>query len=234
MLTTVLQGFRIERLQKRLWSQSRRSKLPIMLIVLIVFGTITTVVMVMPVSAANEDYMFCESGDRKSEVTYFSAIFLGNYSYGSAAAKLDFYSYLKDTGKNVGISSTYCWPGTIYGEDTYENAARELEQRVREKSRHPYDDWDIILTKWKPGYSAPLPQDNKDDSHGRESGRGGCYFGECPDRTNPAQRSSQRGWICQTPEGWCRLSAAEPIGTSCGCSNRYGRRIYGTVARSTP
>ena len=188
----------------------------------------------MPASATEDDYMFCEAGDRKSKVTYFSAIFLGDYAYGSTRAKLDFHSYLKDEGKNPDFLSTYCWPGTIYGEDTYENAERELEQKVREKRLYPYTDWDIVHTNWKPGYFASQPPGESDVPRERRSGGDGCYFGECPDGTNPEPQSSQRGLICRTPEGWCEMSASLPIGAPCGCQNRHGRHIDGTTARSRP
>lgn len=186
-----------------------------------------------PASAAEGDHMFCEAGDRKEKVTYFSAIFVGDYSYGSTRATLDFHSYLEDAGKDPDFSSTFCWPGSLYGEDTYEKAKRKLENRVREKQWYPYTDWAIVHTNWKPGYSAPQPPSESDDLPGRD-GSDGCYFGECPDGTNPAQQFRQRGLICRTSEGWCEMSTALPIGSPCGCQTWSGRRIDGTTAHSKP
>ena len=195
----------------------------------VVIGTVEK-----PVSAAEDDHMFCEAGDRKEKVTYFSAIFIGDYSFDSTRAKLDFHRYLKDAGNAPDFLSTFCWAGSIYGEDTYEKAKRNLEKRVRTKQRYPYTDWGVVHTNWKPGYSAPQPPDESDDSRGRESGGDGCYFGECPDGTNPATQSSQVGLICRTPEGWCKMSTARPIGAPCGCKTWSGRRIDGITARSKP
>ena len=190
----------------------------------------------------NGDYMFCEAGDRQEKITYFSTIFLWDYSF-STRAQLDFHGYLKDAGKNPDFSRTYCWPGTVYGEDTYENAERELESKVRRKQLFPYADWAIVHTNWKPGYAAPLPKGESDDSHGRESGGDGCYFGECPGGTNPApqspntpipsQQATQRTLICQTPEGWCEMRTELPISVPCGCLTVSGV-IGGVTVPSRP
>lgn len=81
MLTTVLKGSQIECLQKWAQSQSKKSKLPIMFIALIVFGTIISVERAKPAKASEDDYMFCEAGDDQNKVWYFSTIFLGDYTY---------------------------------------------------------------------------------------------------------------------------------------------------------
>ena len=211
----------MEATRKSLRSRSLAGLLACMLLVLAA-GVMSAVT--RPAGAAQDDHMFCESGDRKEKVTYFITIFLGDYAYQSARSKLDFHSYLEDAGKDPDFSSTFCWPGSIYGEDTYEKARRELEDRVRAKQRYPYTDWDIVHTNWKPGYSAPqLPSDV---DKGRESGGDGCYFGECPDGTSPAPQTpgqtSQRTLICQTPEGWCEMSTELPLGVPCGCLSLSG------------
>ena len=203
----------------------------------VVMGTIAE-----SVNAAQNDHMFCEAGDREEKVTFFSAIFLWDYSR-STRAKLDFHGYLKDAGKDPDFLSTFCWPGSTYGEDTYEKAKRKLEDRVREKQRYPYTDWAIVHTNWEPGYSAPQPPDGSDDSHGRESGGDGCYFGECPDGTmsapqspdtpTPSQQTSQRTLICQTPDGWCEMPAELPMGVACGCSTFSGP-VGGITVLSRP
>lgn len=195
-----------------------------------------------PASAAKDDHMFCEASAREEKVTYFSAIFLWDYSF-SVRAKLDFHSYLEDAGKNPDFLSTVCWPGTIYGEDTYESAERELEQRVRMRQLYPYTNWAIVHTNWQPGYSAPQPPGERDDPHGRESGGDGCYFGECPGGTNPtpqspntpipSQETSQRTLICQTPDHWCEMSTGLPIGVPCGCLTLSGP-IGGITVPSRP
>lgn len=195
----------------------------------------------MSASAAEDDHMFCEAGDRNSRVTYFSAIFLGDYSYGSARARLDFHNYLKDAGRNPDFSSTFCWPGTIYGEDTYERAEWELEQKVRERQWYPYSDWAVVRTEWKPGHSDQRPPSDSDDSRGRESGGDGCYFGECPDDVDPATQSpntpsrqaSQRTLICQTSEGWCQMSTELPVDVPCGCLTLDGP-VGGITVPSRP
>ena len=195
-----------------------------------------------PASAANDDYMFCEAPAREQKITYFSAIFLWDYSL-STRAKLDFHSYLKDEGKDPDFLYTVCWPGTTYGEDTYQNAERELEHRVRTRQMYPYSDWAIVHTNWQPGYSAPQPPGERDDSPERESGGDGCYFGECPDGVSPApqspntpipsQQTSQRTLICQTPDGWCEMSTGLPIGVPCGCLTLSGP-IGGITVPSRP
>ena len=70
-------------------------------------GTVAT-----PASAAKDDYMFCEAPDREEKITYFSAIFLWDYSL-EARAKLDFHSYLKDAGKNPNFLYTVTSVPTI-------------------------------------------------------------------------------------------------------------------------
>ena len=198
-----LRTYEMEASCKSLRSRSSAGLLACMMLALVagVVGAVTR-----PAGAAQDDHMFCESGDRKERVTYFSAIFVGDYAYGSTRAQLDFHSYLEGAGKNADILSTHCWAGSIYGEDTYEKAERKLEDRVRAKQWYPYDDWDIVHTNWRPGYSAP--QQPSDVDEGRESGGDGCYFGECPDGTSPTPQSagqtSQRTLICQTPEGLVR------------------------------
>ena len=179
----------------------------------------------------DDDYMFCESADGKAKIAYFSAIFSKGDS-SSIRAQLDFHSYLKDAGKAPNYGRTYCWLGSIYGKSTYEETKVKLENEVREMQRFPYTDWTIVHTNWQPGYAAPLPTGESDGSHGRESGGDGCYFGECPDGTNPApqspntpipsQQTAQRTLICQTSEGWCEMSTGLPIGVPCGCLTLSG------------
>ena len=223
-------------------SQSKPST-SLVVFVAITFGVIAiTSIVGSSARAGNDDYMFCESGARGEKKTYFSAIFLGDYSR-SSRAKLDFHSYLEDAGKNPDFLSTFCWVGSIYGEDTYEKAKRKLEDRVRERQRYPYDDWIVLRTDWKPGYSVPPPASDEDGSRGRESGGDGCYFGECPDDANPAPESpdapipsrqaSQRTLICKTKEGWCEMSGELPVGVPCGCLTLSGP-VGGITVRSRP
>ena len=190
----------------------------------------------------DDDYMFCEADDREEKTVYFSAIFPWDYSF-SDRARLDFHGYLKDAGKSPNFLGIICWTGSIYGDATYEETERKLEDRVRERQWYPYTDWAIVHTNWKPGYSAPQQQDESGDSHGRESGGNGCYFGECPDGTDPApqspntpipsQQTSRRTLICQTPDGWCEMSTGLPIGVPCGCLTLSGP-IGGITVPSMP
>ena len=196
-----------------------------------------------PASAAKDDYMFCEAaGERSERVTYFSAIFLWDYSR-STRAKLDFHSYLRDAGRKPDFLRTYCWAGSLYGEATYEETKRKLEQRVRKRQRYPYTDWAIVHMDWQPGYSAPQPPGESDDPHGQEPGGDGCYFGECPDGVNPTpqspntpvppQQTSRRTLICQTPDSRCEMSTGLPIGVPCGCLTLSGP-IGGITVPSRP
>ena len=189
--------------------------------------------------ATEDDYMFCSSSPIRGNITYYSAIFLGDYSR-VTRAKLDFHGYLEDAGKNPNFLHTLC-----FFENTYEEAERELERRVRRYDRYPFSEvgWTVVHTNWRPGYSAPQPSGESDDSHGRESGGDGCYFGECPDGVNPAPQSpdtpipsrqtSQRTLICQTPDGWCEMSTELPIGVPCGCLTLSGP-IGGITVPSRP
>lgn len=207
-----------------LYSRSRRLKKQLAAFVALIFASMLCIVG-RPASADEDDIIWCYSGDDEQEIWYLGDPFVGDYLYESTRAKLDFHTFLKSQGNSPNFLYTFCWKI---------RDKRHLEYKIRRLESYPYEDWYLVSTKWKPGYSGPLPQDDSNDSRGRESGRDGCYFGECPDDTSSAPRSSQRGLACETQEGWCKLSAAQQIGATCACSNRYGRRIYGTVAQSRP
>ena len=189
-----------------------------------------------PASAADDDYMYCYTADRDEKITYFSAIFRGDYFFDSTRAQLDFHSHLKGTGENPNFLGTHC-----FFENTYREAELELQYEALQKQRYPYADWTVVHTNWKPGISGPPPTGDSDDSHGRESGGDGCYFGECPDDMNPpaqppdnpSRETSRRTVICSTPEGWCEMSAELPIGQPCGCFGSSGP-IGGITVRSVP
>lgn len=149
-----------------------------------------------PASAA-DDYMYCFAGAGAEKITYFSAVFLGDYFYDSRRAQLEFHSYLEAIGKSPGFFNTLC-----FFENTRREAELELQYEALQKQRYPYADWSVVHTEWKPGFSGPLPSGDGDDSHGRESGGDGCYFGECPDDVSPPARSrvqevgpTRRAWL---------------------------------------
>ena len=187
-------------------------------------------------SAAKDDHIFCFVDDIQEKTMYYSAMFRADYSR-ATRVKLDFHSYLKDAGRNPNFP-----PICFFGR-TYEDAKRKLERQVWQHQMYPYSEWTIVPTNWKPRYSAPQPPSGGDGSPGRESGGDGCYFGECPDGTNPSpqspntpippQKTPQRTLICQTPDGWCEMPAELPMGVPCGCSTLSGP-IGGITVPSRP
>ena len=192
--------------------------------VALVFACVMSIV-ARSASAAKDEYIFCFVGDIQEEMMYYSAMFRADYSR-VTRVKLDFHSYLEDTGKNPNFP-----PICFFGR-TYEDAKRKLERQVRQHQMYPYSEWTILPTNWKPGYSAPQQPSDDDVSPDRESGGDGCYFGECPDGMDaspqspntpiPSQESPQRTLICQTPDGWCEMAAELPMGVPCGCATLSG------------
>ena len=187
-------------------------------------------------NANEDDVIWCRAGDDKQKIWYMSAPFLGDYLDQSTRTKLDFLDFLKSQGKSPSILRTICW---------LIKDKQDLEYKIRRIKSYPYNNWSRVYTKWKPGYSIPLPQGDgdSDDSQGRESGGDGCYFGECPDGANPAPRSpntpvpsqetSQRTTICQTSVNWCAMSSGLPVGVPCGCPTPFGP-VGGITVRSRP
>lgn len=188
-----------------------------------------------PATAA-DDYMYCFASADVEKVTYFSAVFLGDYLYDSYRAGRNFRNYLKGAGRNQGHLRSLC-----FFENTRREAELELQYEALKKQRYLYADWTVVHTRWEPGFSGPLPPGGGGDTPGGENGGDGCYFGECPDGVPPPAQSpntppretSQRTLICSTPEGWCEMSAELPIGQPCGCFGSSGP-VGGISVQSSP
>ncbi len=128
-----------------------------------------------PANADDDDYIFCIMGSFSDDprTRYYSAIFLGDYSY-TMGVENAFHEYLEDEGFEPARSESYC-----YFEKSSSSAEREFERHVRDDE----DTYKIVRTNWAPDtFSAqPLRDFNITISEGQREIRVCVRDHECED-----------------------------------------------------